>query len=110
MDEIFNKLEKIIESRKSSSINESYVANLQSKGLDQILKKIAEESAEVIMAAKEDDKDKIMNEVADLFFHTLVLLNFTNIKVDEINKKLSSRLGLSGLKEKYNRNKIGGIK
>ncbi len=104
MDDIFTKLEQILEDRKSAKASESYVASLYAKGLDEILKKIAEESAEVIMAAKDGDSDKITFEVADLYFHILVLLRHKDIEIAKIQDELLSRLGLSGLKEKANRN------
>ena len=103
MDDILNKLEQILEDRKSAEADESYVSSLYAKGLDEILKKIGEESAEVIMAAKDGEQDKIIYEVADLWFHTLVLLRFNDIKIDKIQDELSSRFGLSGLEEKANR-------
>jgi phosphoribosyl-ATP pyrophosphohydrolase len=103
MDDILNKLEKILEDRKTANADESYVSSLYVKGLDEILKKIGEESAEVIIAAKDDDQNKIIYEVADLWFHTLVLLRHKNIKIDKIQDELSSRFGLSGLEEKANR-------
>ena len=79
------------------------MSSLYAKGLDEILKKIGEESAEVIMAAKDGEQDKIIYEVADLWFHTLVLLRHKDIEVDKIQDELSSRFGLSGLTEKANR-------
>ena len=103
MDDIFKKLEEILEQRKSAKAQDSYVSSLYAKGLDEILKKIGEESAEVIMAAKDGDQDKIIYEVADLWFHTLVLLRQENIEVDKIQTELSRRFGLSGLTEKANR-------
>ena len=103
MDDILNKLEQILEDRKSAEADKSYVSSLYAKGLDEILKKIGEESAEVIMAAKDGEQDKIIYEVADLWFHTLVLLRFNDIKIDKIQDELSSRFGLSGLEEKANR-------
>ena len=66
MDEIFKKVEEVIISRKSASADESYVASLNQKGVDAILKKIAEESSEVIMAAKDDSKSKIIHIRAKL--------------------------------------------
>ena len=76
---------------------------MYAQGLDEILKKIGEESAEVIIAAKDDDQNKIIYEVADLWFHTLVLLRHKDIEIDKILDELSSRFGLSGLEEKANR-------
>ncbi|HIM58077.1 MAG TPA: phosphoribosyl-ATP diphosphatase [Gammaproteobacteria bacterium] len=103
MDNILDKLEQILEDRKSATADESYVSSLYAKGTDEILKKIGEESAEVIMATKDDDKEKIIYEVADLWFHTLVLLRHKDIKIDKILDELSNRFGLSGLTEKANR-------
>ncbi|BAF61403.1 phosphoribosyl-ATP diphosphatase [Candidatus Vesicomyidisocius calyptogenae] len=104
MDEILIKLEQILEQRKSAKADKSYVSSLYNKGTDEILKKISEESAEVIMATKDGSNDKIIYEIADLWFHTLVLLRFKKIKVEQITNELSRRFGLSGLKEKANRN------
>jgi phosphoribosyl-ATP pyrophosphohydrolase len=105
MDNILKQLEVILEDRKNANANNSYVSSLYQKGTDEILKKIAEESAEVIMATKDDVENKIIYEVADLWFHTLVLLRHKNIEVDKIEQELSRRFGLSGLEEKANRNK-----
>ena len=91
MDNILKQLEQVLEERKSAKADESYVASLYAKGLDEILKKIGEESAEVIMAAKDGEQDKIIYEVADLWFHTLVLLRHKDIEIDKIQDELSSR-------------------
>jgi phosphoribosyl-ATP pyrophosphohydrolase len=101
---------KILESRKSAEPDSSYVAKLYDKGLDAILKKVGEEATEVVMAAKDaeaDDqkKDKIVYEVADLWFHTLVLLAQQNLHPDDVLKELDRRFGTSGLVEKASRNK-----
>lgn len=103
MNNILSTLEKILEQRKSASPDNSYVSSLYSKGTDQILKKIAEESAEVIMATKEGETDKIVYEVADLWFHTMILLRHKNIAFSDIEKELMRRYGVSGLTEKLNR-------
>lgn len=105
MNDIFKQLEAILEDRKSANSDNSYVSSLYQKGTDEILKKIGEESAEVIMAAKDGVNSKIIYEVADLWFHTLVLLRHKDIEVDKIEQELSRRFGLSGLEEKANRNK-----
>jgi len=104
MDDVLIKLEAVLEQRKSANADESYVSSLYTKGLDEILKKIGEESAEVIMASKDGNQDKIIHEVADLWFHTLVLLRHKDIEIDKIQQELSKRFGLSGLEEKANRN------
>ena len=100
MDKIFQQLESVLESRKSTNADKSYVSSLYKKGLDEILKKIGEEATEVVIAAKDKDKDKIIYEVCDLFFHTLVLLRQQNIDIKEIETELQRRFGLSGLEEK----------
>jgi phosphoribosyl-ATP pyrophosphohydrolase len=100
---ILTTLEQILEKRKSAPADSSYVSSLYSKGTDQILKKIAEESAEVIMATKEGETDKIVYEVADLWFHTMILLRHKNIALSDIEKELTRRYGVSGLTEKLNR-------
>ena len=105
MDEILSTLEKILEKRKSATAENSYVASLYNQGTDKILDKISEESAEVIMAAKDEGKDKIIHEVADLWFHTLILLRHKNISIKEIESELMRRFGVSGHKEKAARNK-----
>ncbi|WXT99572.1 MAG: Phosphoribosyl-ATP pyrophosphatase [Catillopecten margaritatus gill symbiont] len=105
MDNILKQLESVLEARKNSAADASYVASLYAKGTDEILKKIGEESAEVIMAAKDDEADKIIYEVADLWFHTLVLLRHKDIEVTKIEAELSRRFGLSGLEEKASRHK-----
>lgn len=103
MDNVLKALEQILEERKSTSADDSYVSSLYSQGSDQILKKIAEESAEVIMAAKDLDNEKIIYEMADLWFHTLVLLRHKDISVSDIEQELARRFGVSGITEKLNR-------
>jgi len=100
---ILTTLEQILEQRKSASPDSSYVSSLYNQGTDQILKKIAEESAEVIMATKEGDSDKITHEVADLWFHTMILLRHKNIAFSDIEEELMRRYGVSGLTEKLSR-------
>ena len=106
MDELLLPLEKILEQRKSATTDNSYVASLYSQGTDKILDKISEESAEVIKAAQDEGNDKIIHEVADLWFHTLVLLRHKNISIKEIEAELIRRFGVSGHTEKTARNKL----
>ena len=102
---MFQRVYDVILDRKNCSPDNSYVSSLMDKGIDSILKKIGEESAEVIMATKDGIDSKIIYEVADLWFHTLVLLRHKNIEFDKIEQELSRRFGLSGLEEKANRDK-----
>jgi phosphoribosyl-ATP pyrophosphohydrolase len=99
---------QILEQRKTAEADSSYVASLYAKGLDAILKKVGEEATEVVMAAKDaegnaEKSDKIVYEVADLWFHTLVLLAQQNLHPDAVLKELERRFGTSGLVEKANR-------
>jgi len=105
MDNTLLTLEKILEERKSSSEDKSYVASLYNQGTNKILEKISEESDEVIKAVKEDGKEEIIHEVADLWFHLLVLLRHENISIEEIELELANRFGISGHEEKASRNK-----
>ncbi len=100
MSDILNRLAETLEARKSADPQSSYVAKLYAKGLDSILKKIGEESAEAIIAAKGGDKRQVVYEVADLWFHTLVLLAQQGLHPDDVLNELARREGLSGIAEK----------
>ena len=101
--DILGRLAETLEARKSADPQSSYVAKLYAKGLDAILKKVAEEAAETIMAAKDGEREKIIYETADLWFHSMVLLAREGIHPDEILNELARREGLSGLAEKASR-------
>ena len=100
MTDILKKLSEILEARKSADPQSSYVAGLYAKGLDAILKKIGEEATETVLAAKTGERDKIIHETADLWFHTLIMLAQTGVKPDDILAELERRFGTSGLDEK----------
>ena len=104
-DDIIERLVKVLESRKGAEPETSYVASLYHKGLDSILKKIGEESAETIIAAKTGDKKQIVYETADLWFHCLVLLAQQNIDARQVLEELERRFGISGIDEKAARRK-----
>ncbi len=103
MDRVLQELAAILEQRKNADADDSYVASLYAKGLDAILKKIGEEATETVMAAKDGKSDKIVYEVADLWFHTLVLLAQQNLHPDQVLDELARRFGISGLDEKASR-------
>ncbi len=105
-DDIIERLVKVLELRKGAEPETSYVAGLYHKGLDSILKKIGEESAETIIAAKTGDKEQIVYEIADLWFHCLVLLAQQNIDARQVLEELEQRFGLSGIDEKAARQKL----
>ena len=97
-------LQQVLIERKNASADDSYVASLYAKGLDQILKKVGEEASEVIIAAKGDDKQALINEMADLWFHSLVLLINEGLTIEQVTEELDRRFGMSGLEEKAQRN------
>ena len=103
MSDVLNRLAELLEQRKSADPQSSYVAKLYSKGMDSILKKVGEEAAETIIAAKDGDPEKIIYETADLWFHTLVMLAKAGLSPDDVLKELARREGLSGLEEKASR-------
>ncbi len=105
MDSVLNALEKILEERKSASKDQSYVSSLYSKGVNAILEKISEESEEVIKAVNEEGRKEVIHEVADLWFHLLVLLRHEDIQIEEIESELARRFGISGHDEKASRKK-----
>jgi phosphoribosyl-ATP pyrophosphohydrolase len=99
-DDILVRLMAVLESRKGGDPSSSYVAKLYDQGIDTILKKIGEESAETIIAAKSGDKEQIVYEIADLWFHSLVLLAQQNLTAQQVLDELDRRFGLSGIEEK----------
>jgi phosphoribosyl-ATP pyrophosphohydrolase len=103
MTDVLNQLAEVLESRKGADPDSSYVAKLYSKGLDAILKKIGEEATETVMAAKDGVPEKIIYEVADLWFHSLVLLAQQGLQPQQVLDELQRRFGLSGLEEKASR-------
>jgi phosphoribosyl-ATP pyrophosphohydrolase len=100
MSDILERLGRILEERKGADPESSYVARLYAKGTDAILKKVGEEATETVMAAKDGAADKLVHEVADLWFHTLVLLAHQGLGPDQVLTELDRRFGLSGIDEK----------
>lgn len=101
--DILKRLTETLEARKSAAPDSSYVAKLHAKGLDAILKKIGEEATETVMAAKDGQNEKIIYEVADLWFHTLVLLSHQGLSAQDVLNELARREGVSGVDEKASR-------
>ncbi len=97
---ILQRLAATLETRKGADPASSYVAGLFAKGNDAILKKVAEEAAETLMAAKDGDKLHLVRETADLWFHTLILLSYHGLGPDDVLAELRRREGISGIDEK----------
>ena len=93
------RLAAVIESRRGGDPDKSYVARLFAKGTDTILKKLGEEAVETVMAGKDGDRDKIVYEVADLWFHSLAALAHFGLTPAQVLAELERREGLSGLEE-----------
>lgn len=100
------ELARVLESRKAAEPHTSYVSTLYAKGLDAILKKIGEESAELIIAAKGCNREALIHETADLWFHTMVLLAAKGFSPEDVLTELSRRFGHSGLAEKAARREV----
>jgi len=106
MSDVLQQLAEVLEQRKLQSADQSYVASLYAKGLDHILKKIGEEATETVIAAKDGDKNKIVYETADLWFHCMVMLANQGLGPEDVLAELQRRFGLSGLQEKAQRNSL----
>ena len=98
-DDTLARLAAVIESRRGGDPERSYVARLFAKGNDAMLKKVGEEATEVVMAGKDGVPDKLVAEVADLWFHTLVVLAAHGLKPAHVLAELERREGMSGLEE-----------
>ena len=103
MSDILTQLAAVLEARKTADPNSSYVAGLYAKGLDAILKKLGEEAIETMMAAKDGNSEQVVYEVADLWFHSLVLLAWHGLTSDDVLSELRRREGISGIDEKVSR-------
>lgn len=99
-DDTLQRLTETIEARKNAAPESSYVARLYSKGDDAILKKVIEEAGEVLLAAKDGDRQHLVYEVADLWFHSMVLLAHKGLSADDVLQELARREGMSGIAEK----------
>ncbi len=102
-DQILKTLAQELESRKSADASDSYVASLYKGGTDAILKKVGEEATETIIAVKSGNRDDIVHETADLWFHTLVMLAQQDLGPEDVLQELQRRFGQSGHDEKASR-------
>jgi phosphoribosyl-ATP pyrophosphohydrolase len=104
MSDVLDQLAATLAQRRQADPEQSYVASLHHKGLNKILEKVGEEATEVIIAAKDvesgGDASALIGEVADLWFHTMVMLSHLEMDINEVIQCLDNRLGVSGLEEK----------
>jgi phosphoribosyl-ATP pyrophosphohydrolase len=103
--DILERLEAALAARRGADPASSYVASLHAKGLDQILKKVAEEAIETVIASKSGDRGSIVHETADLWFHCLVMLSWHGVPLGDVLAELERREGRSGIDEKASRPK-----
>ncbi|VAW88808.1 Phosphoribosyl-ATP pyrophosphatase [hydrothermal vent metagenome] len=103
MSGILECLADELEQRKGASPDESYVASLYDAGLDKILKKVGEEATETVIAGKGGSDDELISEMADLWFHSLVLLAHRDLRPEKVLIELDRRFGVSGHAEKASR-------
>ena len=107
MSDVLEQLGQTLEARKQADPEESYVASLHRRGLNKILEKVGEEATEVIIAAKDlqagGERDALVGEVADLWFHSMVMLSHLDVDFSEVTECLARRFGVSGLQEKSGR-------
>lgn len=107
MNDVLAELFAVIEARKQEDADSSYVASLHEKGLNKILEKVGEEATEVIIATKdaikEGDNKEVIKEVADLWFHSMVMLSHLDLDQAQVQAELADRFGTSGLVEKASR-------
>lgn len=107
MNDILAQLADVIESRRGGDPATSYVARLLGRGEDAVLKKVGEEATEVVMAGKDGSPDRIVAEMADLWFHCLILLVRYDLRPERVLAELERRAGASGLEEKAARKAQG---
>lgn len=109
MSDVLQQLTDILEARKRADPDSSYVASLHQQGLNKILEKVGEEAIEVVLAAKDasggHDTNELIGEVADLWFHSLVMLSHLDLSHSDVLDRLAERFNISGLEEKARRNR-----
>ena len=103
--EVLKEISDVIEVRKQAAPESSYVSQLMHKGEDAILKKVIEEAGEVLMASKDGDKLHLIKEVADVWFHSMVLLGYHGLRAEDVLMELQRRQNISGIDEKASRGK-----
>jgi phosphoribosyl-ATP pyrophosphohydrolase len=101
--DVLSRLATVIAERLKADARTSYVASLAAQGQDAILKKVAEEAAETLLASKEGDTLHLIRETADLWFHCMVLLAWHGARPEDVLAELARREGTSGIEEKKSR-------
>jgi len=107
IQDVLQQLAQLLEKRKNSDAESSYVASLHQKGLNKILEKVGEEAVETILAARDvqggADPQTVISETADLWFHSMVMLSHLDLSHEQVLEELRKRFNMSGLAEKASR-------
>ena len=98
---IFKNLETLINDRKINPVEKSYTNYLLDQGVDKICKKVGEQASETIIAAKNSDKEELIGEISDLFYHVFVLMNNQGVSLEDIENKLKERHKITGNKKEF---------
>ena len=101
--DVLDRIAAVVAERLKGDPGTSYVAGLAAKGQDAILKKVAEEAAETLLASKDGDKLHLIRETADLWFHCMILLAWHGARPEDVLAELARREGTSGIEEKKSR-------
>jgi len=99
---MLQKVYDVIVDRKNRPKKESYVSSLFKMGKDRILKKIGDEAGELIIGSKNNGRKEVIHELADLWFHSLIVMGYHGITLQDLYKELGDRFGKSGLKRNLN--------
>ena len=97
----FNEIKPLINDRKINPVEKSYTNYLLDQGVDKICKKVGEEASETIIAAKNNDKEELIGEISDLFYHVFVLMNNQGVSLEDIENKLKERHKITGNKKEF---------
>lgn len=101
--DVLGRLHAVLVERKGADADQSYVASLYKRGIDAILKKLGEEAVETVIAGKNPDDDALVRELADLWFHSMILISARGLSPAAVINELARRMGRSGLEEKASR-------
>ena len=101
MNDVWKQLYQVVQDRKASPQEGSYTCYLFDKGLDKILKKVGEECAETIIAAKNGDKEELVGEINDVFYHMMVMMNECGVTMEDVCKEMDIRAQKIGNLKKF---------
>ena len=101
MNDVWKQLYQVVQDRKTSPQEGSYTCYLFDKGLDKILKKVGEECAETIIAAKNGDKEELVGEINDVFYHMMVMMNECGVTMEDVCKEMDIRAQKIGNLKKF---------